>query len=99
MTLDKWLSLLVAAMVLTIIFSVEYLNGGIEPVKELLPMALPHLLICLPLIWFGDFIGETIFNTGWHRWAQPSPGWMIKGFGWLFLVAPLIVYCYSLTLK
>ena len=96
MTLDKWLSLLVAAIVLTITCSVEYLDGGMEAVKELIPTATIHLLICLPLIWFGDFIGETVFNTGWHRWTDSSPGWMVKGFGWLFLVAPLLVYCYSL---
>ena len=56
--LDKWLSLLVTGIVLTIIFSVEYRNGGIEPVKELIPFAISYPILCLPLIWLGDYLSE-----------------------------------------
>jgi hypothetical protein len=45
-------------------------------------------LFCLVLIWYGDALGDYIPTTRFPAHVfRKSPGWLVKAFGWLFLLA------------
>ncbi|MHC4876984.1 MAG: hypothetical protein ACYTGL_10830 [Planctomycetota bacterium] len=66
-----------------------------DPVKTL---GLPAVaLIPLALIWFGDELGEFTGMTGRGYVSEQTPGWMVKGFGWIVLFALIGCWLYDLT--
>ncbi|MHC4415248.1 MAG: hypothetical protein ACYS0G_08190 [Planctomycetota bacterium] len=43
----------------------------------------------LALIWWGETIGS-ITGIHWGRINRSSPGWLVRGFGWVFLVLVVV---------
>jgi hypothetical protein len=80
MTWPRAVSLLVAAAWLLLACAAPALR------KDLVPCALTALA-CLALIWYGDELGAYRPPPGHPRINRPSPGWLIKLMGWLFLLA------------
>jgi uncharacterized membrane protein YoaT (DUF817 family) len=53
-------------------------------------------LFCLVLIWFGDALGDYIPRTRYPAHVyRKSPGWLVKAFGWLFLLVIVGVMLYG----
>ncbi|MCE5313713.1 MAG: hypothetical protein ABFD49_10890 [Armatimonadota bacterium] len=50
------------------------------------------LLVAAPLfmIWCSDTIGSFTLPAEYHSIDKPTPGWLIAGFGWLFLLFPAV---------
>ncbi len=90
---DKVASLSLVIAFLVCLYAAAYL-GHSENAKAGVIIAPISLLIPLALIWFGDELGEST------RLAPPpvrkSPGWMVKAFGWLFLLGLIGLFLASL---
>ena len=88
MSADRVISLVLAAMICII----AVVAGG----GQALVWALLWVALALAMIWFGDELGE---YTGLMRGSlvtAQSPGCLVRSFGWLFLVGPLLYVVYLL---
>jgi len=88
MPADRLISLVIAAMVCVI----AVLSGGGHALFD----AVLWVVLALALIWFGDELGE---YTGLMRGSlvtAQSPGSLVRFFGWLFLIGPLLYALYLL---
>ncbi len=85
---NKLISLVVVLVWLGAMFFLSRGEGAeAEPVNPLTWLVLP-----LALIWFGDHLGDYIGPAAQgRRITHTSPGWLVKFFGWIFLLA-LIVF-------
>ena len=54
------------------------------------------VVLALALIWFGDELGEYMGLMRGSLVTAQSPGWLVRLFGWLFLLAPLVYILYLL---
>jgi hypothetical protein len=88
MTIEKWISLAVAAAVC--VFAI-YLRGA-----TMLVYAIGFMVLPLVAIWYSEEVAS--WSSGW-RLNRPTPGIAIKVAGWLLLaVTPLAVYAFHLRL-
>jgi hypothetical protein len=53
------------------------------------------LLIPLGLIWFSELLGSAHGKMGHGVIESNSPGWMVAGFGWIFLLAVTIAVAHD----
>jgi membrane protease YdiL (CAAX protease family) len=42
-------------------------------------------VVPLGLIWFGEELGDYVGSTGRGSITRRTPGWLVKGFGWIAL--------------
>jgi hypothetical protein len=80
MSWNRAVSLLIAAAWLLFVCTAPALREAGVP-------CLLTAAACLALIWYGDALGSYIPPAGRSRINRPSPGWLVKLFGWLFLAA------------
>jgi hypothetical protein len=88
MTGGRAVSLLVAAGWLLFAALVPGLRRAFIP-------CLLAAVFCLALIWFGDELGAYTGPWGRARITQPSPGWMVKLLGWVFLAGVVAVTAWT----
>jgi hypothetical protein len=69
------------------------LYGGILPLVQTTCIA----FVLLEVIWYADEIGSYTGGTfsGWI--TSPTPGWLVRILGWIFLLTPSIVIIYSIV--
>lgn len=83
---DKLISLVVVIVWLGAMFLLSRAKGqNAEAFNPLAWLVLP--LMPLALIWFGDELGDYVGPTSRGRITRSSPGWLVKIFGWVFLLA------------
>ena len=61
---------------------------GVEG-KEVLMLSL-FLMLPLTFIWYGDEIGDYMGTVRGFQVTSPTPGCLVKFFGWLLLLSPFI---------
>jgi hypothetical protein len=86
MRADRLISLAIAAVCCVIGAVAE---GGVGLFR-----ALVWVMFALALIWFGDELGEYTGLMRGQAVTATSPGWLVKLFGWLFLLGPLLYMLY-----
>jgi len=91
----------VISSAIVLIWIVAYFLLGAPPWDADDPMktiGLPVVaMIPLALIWFGEELGEFTGLTGSGYISEQSPGWLVKAFGWLVLVALIGGWLYDRT--
>ena len=88
MTLDRLLSLVIAAAYLT----AAALTRDARAVLGVLML----IILALGLIWFGEEFGEYAGPMGHSLMPDSaSPGCLVKLFGWAFLLAPAAFMLYD----
>ena len=80
MSWNRAVSLLTAAAWLLFVCATRALREAVVP-------CLLTAAACLVPIWYGDALGSYVPPGGRSRINRPSPGWLVKLFGWLFLAA------------
>jgi hypothetical protein len=87
MTRGRTFSLIFSAVVFLLV--VIFLHN-----EEDVVMTLFTLFGGLIFIWFGDEIGEySVYGLYWYSAnVTPTPGWMLRIFGWIFLFVPLLLF-------
>ncbi len=92
--LGKIISLIIA---LGYLITIMVKTGGAENFVMALVLIIPPLA----LIWFAEELGNYMGPMGGSQWRAnyPSPAWLIRIFGWLFLLAPLLIAFYVVIIK
>ena len=81
MPVDRLISLILAAVYLTLAAA----TGDVRTTFGVIFW----VVLALALIWFGDELGEYMGLMRGSLVTAQSPGWLVRFFGWLFLLAPL----------
>jgi len=62
-------------------------DGWQSALTLMIPLAIP-----LGLIWYAESLGNYTGQIGRAQISQKSPPFLLKGFGWLLLLAPLGIF-------
>jgi hypothetical protein len=89
MPVDRLISLVLAAVYLAL----AAMSGDARSVFAVILW----ILLALALIWFGDELGEYMGTMKGSLVTAKSPGSLVRFFGWLFLLAPLLYILYLLV--
>ena len=90
MTLDRWISLLLAT-------SFAIYSVLLRP-ASLLIMAVVYMALPMVAIWFGDELGSV--KGGFRQFDSPTPGVIVRICGWLLLLlTPIVVKCFKLRME
>lgn len=82
MPVDRLISVVLAAVYLAL----AAMGGDARTIFG----AIFWIVFALALIWFSDELGEYMGLIRGSLVAAQSPGWLVRLFGWLFLLAPLV---------
>ena len=54
------------------------------------------MIFILALIWFGDEMGSYIGPTSRGSITATTPGWMLRGFGWIILTGAFVLSVFQI---
>ncbi|MFA5553116.1 MAG: hypothetical protein WDA68_00965 [Phycisphaerae bacterium] len=92
--LEKIASIIVAGVGIYAMYMIDKTDGhwdvlltDKENTEYTILITIGWLICSLGFIWFSEYVSEELEETG--GW---NPTWLVKFCGWLFLIAPTLVY-------
>jgi hypothetical protein len=86
---------ILSAKVCAIYCIIGFLGAGILGLTETIGIT----VIPVGIIWYADDIGSYVGGTFSGFINNPSPGWLIRILGWIFLFLPAAIIVYSMKFR
>jgi hypothetical protein len=93
-TTPNWNRIL-STLVCIVYIILAFANGGAGFAFSTLGVS----FVLLMIIWYADEIGSYTGATSSGWITSPTPAWIVRIFGWIFLLAPGLFVIYSITTR